>query len=174
MAGIELGGLDRPSAASKLKAGVADLVSTPIGVVSSPDGQTRTINPANYSLAIDEEASVDSVVGFSLDPARLWAHLVGGKEVDPILTYNDKQLADVVNNLATQSDVAPVNAALAYEGTTPTVTPATEGFKAQGGRGYRDSLLRDLLARATRRASFDEVGPGYHHGRGRGGQEGSR
>lgn len=159
MAGIELGGLDRPSAASKLKAGVADLVSTPIGVVSSPDGQTRTINPANYSLAIDEEASVDSVVGFSLDPARLWAHLVGGKEVDPILTYNDKQLADVVNNLATQSDVAPVNAALAYEGTTPTVTPATEGSKLKVDEATEILSSEIFSLEQPVALPFDEVEP---------------
>lgn len=129
MAGVELGGLDRPSAMSKLKSGVAELVSAPISVVSSSDEQARTINPADYALAIDEEASVDSVVGFSLDPTRLWAHLVGGKDVDPVLTYDKQQLADVVKNLATQSDVAPVNAALAYKDTTPTVTPSTQGSK---------------------------------------------
>ncbi len=129
VAGVALGGLDRPSAIATLEAGAATLVSAPISVVSSADGQTRTISPSDYQLAIDEEASVDSVVGFSLDPTLLWAHITGGKVVDPVLTYDEKQLASVVEDLATQSDVAPVNAALAFQDAKPAVTPATAGSK---------------------------------------------
>ncbi len=129
IAGVELGGLDRPGAIAKLESGVADLASAPIKVVASVDGKDRVINPGDYALDIDEEASVDSVVGFSLDPALLWAHITGGKVVDPVLTYDEKQLASVVEDLATQSDVAPVNAALAYKGTTPTVEPGAQGSK---------------------------------------------
>ncbi|MFT3944789.1 MAG: VanW family protein [Ancrocorticia sp.] len=129
IAGVDLGGLDRPSAIAALEEGVADLASAPIKVVASADGKERAINPSDYSLVIDKEASVDSVVGFSLDPGLLWAHITGGKAVDPVISYDEKQLASVVETLAKESDVAPVNAVLAYKDAKPAVTPAEKGTK---------------------------------------------
>ena len=129
IAGIKLGGLDRDNAIKQLDEGIGDQLTTPVQVVATKGGDPVTVNPADYSLGIDKEATLDSVVGFSLDPTRLWAHLTGGKVVDPVLTHDDEQLTALVQDLAKKADTTPVDAKLAFEGTKPTVTPATLGSK---------------------------------------------
>ncbi len=127
VAGIELGGLDRVNAVERLDEGIADQLSAPVQVVAAHGGEPVTINPADYSLGIDKDATLNSIVGFSLDPSRIWAHISGGEVVDPVLTYDETQLSTLVENLATEANTEPVDASLAFEGTEPTVTPGTQG-----------------------------------------------
>ncbi|MFT0846400.1 VanW family protein [Actinomycetaceae bacterium L2_0104] len=129
VAGIELGGLDRPAAFEKMEAGMSDQLAAPVQVVATNEGEPVTINPADYSLGIDKEATLDSIVGFSLDPGRIWAHITGGNVVDPVLTYDEAQLSSLVENLAAESDTDPADASIAFEGTQATVTPGQPGSK---------------------------------------------
>lgn len=130
VAGIKMGGLDRDAAAAKLKADVVDQLSQPVelAVEGADDLDPITISPSDYSLAVDENATVDSVVGFSLSPARMWAHLAGGSNVDPVYSYDEDQLATTVDSIAEQTDREPENASIAFDGTEPVLTEAKAGL----------------------------------------------
>lgn len=130
VAGIKMGGLDRDAAAAKLKADVVDQLSQPVelAVEGADDLDPITISPSDYSLAVDENATVDSVVGFSLSPARMWAHIAGGSNVDPVYTFDEDQLATTVDSIAEQTDREPENASIAFDGTEPALTEAKVGL----------------------------------------------
>ncbi|MGO1593259.1 MAG: VanW family protein [Ancrocorticia sp.] len=106
------------------------------------------ITPADYSLSVDENATIDSVVGFSLSPARMWAHVAGGTNVEPVYTYDEDQLADTVDSIAQQSNREPSNALLAFDGTEPVVTEAQIGLTLDK-EAASDALTHDVLTAPT-------------------------
>lgn len=137
VAGVEMGGLNRDEAAAKLKADVVDQIASSFDVQVAAEEATEdsdvsdtvTVDPADYSLAVDEKATVDSVVGFSLDPVQMWSHIAGGRNVDPVYTYDEGELSAVVDDIAKQANRDPKNAALAYDGTNPKLTEAETGLE---------------------------------------------
>jgi vancomycin resistance protein YoaR len=92
-------------------------------------GQETTFEPGDAGLAIDAEATVESVTGFSLDPRSLWLHLTGASEVAPVLKVDDAKLNATVRVLAEELRVEPVDASAAFEGAELVTTPAVVGHE---------------------------------------------
>ena len=104
---------------------------TQVAVVAAKTAEsadTITVVPADYSLSVDENATVDSMVGFSLNPVRMWAHIAGGKNVDPVYTYDEDKLSAEIETLATQANREASNAAIAYDGTKAVLTEGQTGL----------------------------------------------
>ena len=99
-----------------------------VAAKTAESADTITVVPADYSLSVDENATVDSMVGFSLNPVRMWAHIAGGKNVDPVYTYDEDKLSAEIETLATQANREASNAAIAYDGTKAVLTEGQTGL----------------------------------------------
>ncbi|MBE6483208.1 MAG: hypothetical protein E7Z96_00265 [Actinomycetaceae bacterium] len=124
--GVDVSGMTRSEAAAALEEPLREKLDNPIQVTVA--GESYTVDPASYSLDLDEEGTLDSLVGFSLDPRRLWAHIAGGRNVKPVLTVDEAELSSVVDDLAEKTDTEAVNADIVFDGTTPSVKPSEQGI----------------------------------------------
>jgi len=124
--GVDVSGMTRSEAAAALEEPLREKLDNPIQVTVA--GESYTVDPASYSLDLDEEGTLDSLVGFSLDPRRLWAHIAGGRNVKPVLTVDEAELSSVVDGLAEKTDTEAVNADIVFDGTTPSVKPSEQGI----------------------------------------------
>ncbi|MFP7695718.1 VanW family protein [Trueperella sp. LYQ143] len=129
VAGVNLGGMTREQAENELRQGLSQKLTAPRQVAFTGNAKTETIDPASFSLAVDYDATLNKLVGFSFDPRRLWAHVTGSQNVDAVVTTDRGQLDAQLVRVAGTFNVAPVNAQLTLSGGNATVTPATDGVE---------------------------------------------
>ncbi|GAB2456891.1 VanW family protein [Xylanimonas ulmi] len=127
VAGVDLGGLSHADAIAQLEVGLAARAKEPMQVTAG-DAHT-TLDPADAGLTLDAEATVSQVTGFSLRPDRLWAHLVGGKDVDPVLAVDEAKLSAAVDDLVDGLATTPVDGTVAFLDGQAVATPATDGTR---------------------------------------------
>lgn len=104
--GVDISGLSRDDAISTLDEGLADIVTADIAV-SMGDAEA-VIEPATAGLDIDIPATVDELLGFTLDPVALYNHLFGHGEHKPVLTPDRDDLTTALETLAADLDIEPV------------------------------------------------------------------
>ena len=124
VSGVEVGGLDRDAAISRLDEAAA-AAEEPAPVKAGD--KTATVDLTAAGLGIDTEATVDDLVGFSLSPASLWRHVTGGGEREAVETTDTARLDAALDGLADKVRVPSKDAAVRFDGTEPTVTPAVVG-----------------------------------------------
>ena len=124
VAGVDVGGLDRDAAISRLDEAAA-AAEEPAPVKAGD--KTATVDLTAAGLGIDTEATVDDLVGFSLSPASLWRHVTGGGEREAVETTDTARLDAALDGLADKVRVPSKDAAVRFDGTEPTVTPAVVG-----------------------------------------------
>ncbi|MCF2705960.1 VanW family protein [Arcanobacterium haemolyticum] len=159
VAGVQVGGMNRTEAAQALHENLAPRLAEKVAVtVGSMEAH---VDPSSFSLGVDEGATVDSVVGFSLNPARLWAHVAGGENVSPVLTYDEGQLTNVVDNLADEVNTDPVDAAVTFDSTNVSVnaTPAKAGITLNKESAVSTLSTHILDANQPIRLEATEVAP---------------
>ncbi|RZU61250.1 VanW family protein [Zhihengliuella halotolerans] len=125
--GVAVGGLSNDEALEKLTAELGPLAEQPFDV--AVDGESASIDPADAGLGIDLESTVSGYAGFTLDPVKLWQHVVGGSEVAPELTVDETKLAAALKAAAETLDVAPTEGTLEFDGVEPAVTEPVPGEK---------------------------------------------
>ncbi|GAA1712584.1 VanW family protein [Isoptericola hypogeus] len=125
VAGVDVGGLTEPQAVSALEEGLGPRAAEPIAVQAGE--ASSTIDPASGGLTFDAAATVDGLTGFSLSPARLWEHVVGGGETAPAVDVDDAQLDATVDGLQETLAVAPVDGTVSFDGGKPVATDAEDG-----------------------------------------------
>ena len=127
VSGVVLGGLDRDQAIEKLTTELGARATKPIEVTAG--GKTGQVKPADAGLAIDYAQSADAAGGGrSFDPRKIITVLAGGRSTDAVVVVDEDKLNAAVQSLATTIDQAPVDAALAYKGTTVNRTRAEPGL----------------------------------------------
>lgn len=92
---------------------------------------TGTVDPAAAGLALDAEATIAQVTGFTLDPRLIWAKIAGqGGELEPVTRTDEAALETALTELARTLDTQPVDATVAFtpEGTVES-TPAQVGYE---------------------------------------------
>ncbi|WP_299033397.1 VanW family protein [uncultured Pseudokineococcus sp.] len=126
VAGVPLGGLDRDEAEQRLAQDLLPRAEEPLAV--DVLGTGAEVVPADAGLALDPRATADGLVGFSLDPRVLWAHVADrGEEVAPETTVDDDALAAAVEDLAGRVDAAPVEGDVVFDAEGYDVVAAVPG-----------------------------------------------
>jgi vancomycin resistance protein YoaR len=125
VAGVEIGGMSAQSAVAALEDGLGPRASEPIAVTAGE--ASSTFDPAAAGLALDADATVNDVTGFSLGPARLWEHLVGAEDVAPRLDVDRDLLDAVIAGLQESMLVTPVDGTVTFVDGAPVATKAEEG-----------------------------------------------
>jgi vancomycin resistance protein YoaR len=122
--GVALGGLGREAAVQRLDAAAA----TASGSVPVKAGdRTATVDLTAAGLAVDSSATVDELVGFSLNPVSLWRHVAGGGEREAVEKGDAAGLPKALDALAAQVRKPAKDATITLTGGKPAVTPAVVG-----------------------------------------------
>lgn len=133
VAGVSIGGLDRGVAAEKLETELASAVATPREVTVPDAPENREIDPEVISAQIDTERTLDDLVGFSLNPVRIFAHIFGGPDAAGYITADDAALRAESKTLAEFFDREPTNASVKLEGGAPQLVPDRDGVRVDQG-----------------------------------------
>jgi vancomycin resistance protein YoaR len=157
VAGVEIGGLTSQEAEARLE---TDLVPVATGEIPVAVGDRRTtLDPATAGLELDVAATVDGLTGLSLAPARLWHHLVGLGEAEPVTRVDGTALERAVAELDTSLGTAPVDATLAFVDGGPSVTPAEAGTELDPDAAQETLAEQWLTAGGTVELPSREVEP---------------
>ena len=123
--GVEVGGLTREAAVSRLTASLSSLPAQSISLTVGD--KAVAVAPADAGLSFDVPATVDSLIGFTLDPSVVFARLFGSSSVSPVVAVNEKALTRAVESIAIDIDAPAVEPVVSYKRLTPTVTPGAAG-----------------------------------------------
>ena len=123
VAGVDIGGLSPDEAArelGQLQERISAEHTLQAGDVTSP------FLPGEAGVGLDVDATVDAASGQPLNPWTRLTSFFSEREVDPVLT-GEEALVARVDALANEVDLVPVDAGIAIEGTTATVTQPVAG-----------------------------------------------
>lgn len=127
VAGVDIGGLPSDEAVTHLDDELHDATAEPIDVVAND--VTASIDPEDAGLTFDAEATVDELTGVNLlEPRRLWQHVVGVGEAEPVTAVDEKALAQSVEGLEGALSEAPVDGSVVFVDGTAQATQATDGW----------------------------------------------
>lgn len=130
--GVKVGGLTAETAQAKLREGLADRAAAPLTITAGEAVLQAT--PADLGLGVDYAASVAAAGGGrTVNPVEIIEILFGGLNLPATVTVDQTALDAQLTKLAEQVDLAPVDAALAYDKGKPKVTPAVDGRSLQPG-----------------------------------------
>ncbi|WP_298459474.1 VanW family protein [uncultured Cellulomonas sp.] len=138
VADVEIGGLTADRAVAAVDTGLADVVAEPVRVTA--DGRAASLDPAEAGLALDSEATVARLTGFSLQPARLWHHVVGGGAQPPVSDVDEAALTEALDGVADSLTTEPVDAGVVFADGAAHVTDAAPGSRVDADRAAE--LLR--------------------------------
>ena len=125
VAGVDVGGQDARSARATLTSGFGDAAGRPL-VLSSTAG-TLEVAPKDVGLAVDVDATVEGLVGFSLVPTDVWRHLAGGEDEPAVVTLDEAALTTVVADGREQLDTEPAEGSISLAGGVVTVKEPVVG-----------------------------------------------
>jgi vancomycin resistance protein YoaR len=124
LAGVDIGGLTGAQAERMVAGRLASAAAAPLPVTVG--SAAATVDPREAGLVFDPAAEIDRVVGFSMDPRRLWQHVAG-----PVRTSDPRidvaALTAALDVLASATDVPAENAALVVQGDRGVAKPASTG-----------------------------------------------
>jgi vancomycin resistance protein YoaR len=125
VAGVEIGGLSPADAARTLEKELGPKVAAD-HTVTAGDFST-TLSPATAGLTLDVDATVDAGDDQPLNPWTRLTSLFSDHAVEPVLATDDVALGTQLDAIAAEVDVAPVEASIAFDGTTPSVVAPADG-----------------------------------------------
>ncbi|MFP3713013.1 VanW family protein [Puerhibacterium sp. TATVAM-FAB25] len=125
VAGVDVGGLPAAEAKTLLADELGPRAAEPVELTAA-DAST-TLDPTDAGLSFDPQATVDGLTGFSLDPLRLWAHLTGADEGDPVVDVDEAKLDAAVARVADALRTDPVDGTVGFADGEAVATPAQDG-----------------------------------------------
>ena len=125
--GVDVGGLSRDEAVSRLEQQLAGVGTAEIVVTLGTTGRTFTLKPAEAGLSLDIPGTLDGVTGFTLDPVRVWQQLTGTAERRVLTTVDEERLTSTLTARAKESEVAPKDGAVSFANGTATGVAAVTG-----------------------------------------------
>nr|NLD40842.1 vanomycin resistance protein VanB [Actinomycetales bacterium] len=123
--GTDIGGLDSAAAVTKLESSLSERLSAPVPVRVGE--QSTDLDPEPAGLAVDYSATVGSITGFTLDPTRLWPHIVGAGPVEPVVDIDTAALSSTLTELAPNVDIEPVDGVIDLSSGAPVITEPVDG-----------------------------------------------
>ena len=146
--GVDIGGMDRDEAVTALTDGLGETPQQEVDVVAGES--SATFDPVDAGLSVDVEATVDSALGFSLDPRVVWSRLFEDEEIAPVLDIDEDALGPVLESTSEDLTLEPVDAQLEYDEDRAAIVT-----KGEDGIVVADSALREAIEQQWLRA--DEV-----------------
>jgi len=124
--GLDLSGMS----AGQARAAIQDLAhtvnTTPV-VIQAADA-TAECDPHDAGLEMDANQTAARVVGFTLDPRRLVAHVRGGGVVEPVVTRDAAAANAAIGHAASSLDREVRNASVTLDGTRAVVADGHDGI----------------------------------------------
>ena len=114
-------------ARTTLERAVGDGADEPL-TLTSPAGEAE-LDPADSGLAVDVPATVRALTGFTLAPADLWRHVVGGGDQPAVVTVDDAAFGAALETARETLDAQPQEGALSLEGGKVTYTAPVKGTR---------------------------------------------
>ena len=156
VAGVAVGGQGADAATDTLDAALATLATQPV-VLTSGAGEVTT-SPTALGLRVDVPATVDGLTGFSLEPARLWAHLVGGSARPAVVSVDPAAFAATVDKARKALDAEPVEGRISLKGGKVAVRMPVTGTTTDVA-GTADAVRRWWPGRRTVEVAARSVPP---------------
>jgi vancomycin resistance protein YoaR len=150
VAGIDIGGLAPAAATSKLERELTPRARIDRTLVT--DRISSTVSPAAAGLTFDVPATIRAASHQPLAPWTRLATLVGSRAIAPVVATDKAALAAELDAVAAKVDRAPVDATIAFTGTTPHVVPPADGLHLD--RAAAAAALTSSLARNTSTTSI--------------------
>ncbi|GAA2515402.1 VanW family protein [Rarobacter incanus] len=143
VSGVEIGGQTLAQARASLTSALTDDAATPVIVTAGK--KQATLDPATAGLRIDVDATTANLAGFSLNPARLIAHIFGSKEMNVDTKIDGSALYSALEALEPTLTTEATNGAITVVDGKPVATDAQSGTavdltKAQ--QSVADSWMR--------------------------------
>ncbi|MFL6151416.1 MAG: VanW family protein [Ornithinibacter sp.] len=132
VSGVAVGGLSADRASGTLTAALQAAADQPV-VLTSTAGRV-SIAPKVLGLHVDVPATVDGLVGFSLSPATMWAHVAGGSERPVAVQVDEKAFTAAVEKSRATLDAEPVEGSISLKGGTVTVRRPETGSTTHAER----------------------------------------
>ena len=110
--GVDVAGLSRADAVQRLRTELGPRAERPVTLRAGP--ASTEVVPSGAGLGVDVRATLDPLVGFSLDPRSLLRHLRGGGDAPLVTTRDDARLAEQVRAAAASLDQPLVQGAVAF------------------------------------------------------------
>jgi vancomycin resistance protein YoaR len=136
--GVDIGGQSRSAAARTLHAELDERATEPVPVALGT--AASTLDPTAAGLAVDLDATVDDLVGFSLDPRALWRHVFGSRDVHPEVSADQAALTAAVGGI-----VGSLNSDTVVEGAVVFADGRAVPTAAQERRALDVPAAADLL-----------------------------
>ena len=151
VSGVAVGGQGAGEATATLDAALGAAAAQPV-VLTSTAGKVRT-TPKALGLRVDVPATVDGLIGFSLSPATMWAHLAGGSAQPAVVVVDDAAFAATVDKARAKLDAKPVEGSISLKGGKVTVRQPVAGTTTDvaGHRRRRAPLVARRPHRRGRR-----------------------
>lgn len=122
VAGVDISGLTQTEAVERLNTELHDVMTSDIAVTLG--ASESTIEPEAAGLSVDIPGSVERLVGFTLDPSRVFGHFFGIGPQEPIINSDSASLRRAIESIEENLNVDPVEGEIAIvEGEIETVEP---------------------------------------------------
>jgi vancomycin resistance protein YoaR len=151
VAGIDIGGLSPAAATTKLERELVPRARIDRTLVA--DRVSSTVAPAAAGLTFDVPATIRAASEQPLAPWTRLASFVGSRAVPPVVATDKAALTAELDAVAAKVDRAPVDATIAFTGTTPHVVAAVDGRHLDRAAAAT-ALTKALTAAATPSASL--------------------
>jgi vancomycin resistance protein YoaR len=139
--GVDIRGLSREQAVTRLERDLATVADAEIVVTAGQSGRTFAVQPEEAGLVLDVPGTLDRPAAFTLDPVRIWQHLSGSVEREVATTVDEARLTTVVTARAAEAAVAPKDGSVTFADGMATGVPAVTGVTVPV-----DPLVRQLAA----------------------------
>lgn len=138
VAGIDVGGQTAQEARATLEAQLPARTTAPVDVTVG--GTETTVDAQAAGLAVDLDATIDRLTGYTLNPAVILARLTGGDEVHPSVVIDEARSGPALEELDNATRVPPIEGALAYADGALAVTDPVDGTGLDTA-GARETLI---------------------------------
>jgi vancomycin resistance protein YoaR len=157
--GVALGGMTQDEARTRLQGAIDRQARTPV-TINGPEQTSYTIAPKEAGLAADADASIEGLIGFTLNPLDLWRHVSGHGEDLPLTVTSDRGAleAAIAEGARATVDRTAREGALRFIGRTVAYTAPVSG-RAVDAAATAETLLGVWPQRSAVTATMTEQQP---------------
>ncbi|MEH6793073.1 MAG: VanW family protein [Rhodococcus sp. (in: high G+C Gram-positive bacteria)] len=146
VAGIEVGGKSHSDAEALLRSELGARAEQPV-LVDVGDRQVEVL-PAAAGLGVDWNATLDRAGSQPINPITRLTSLFGSREIGVVSTTDEQALTAAVDGLRVETDRAPVEGDVVFDGSTPIAVAPLSGRELDAD-GTRRNLQTEWASGAT-------------------------
>ena len=163
--GVDVGGMTQQVASATLKRELETKATAPIVVSLADTGTTVKVEPASSGLALDIDGTLEGMAGFSLNPVRIWEHVMGDVHRPVLTTVDTAKLTVAVESGAKAVEEMPKDGTVTFPSGKVSVTPSVVGTSVdvtrlveQISRGYpRATTVSAAVTRTPPKVTQDKL-----------------